>query len=68
MATYKPLSKKKKLGKQGKRVKWAPFWAVMKRYGTGKKIHPSSMTAVKRNWRQRKLKIKPRRLRKEYLG
>jgi len=52
----------------GKRTKWAPFWAVMKKEGTGKKVHPSAITHVKRNWRTRKLKIKPRNMRKDFLG
>ena len=61
-------SKKQHLGKWGKRTKWAPFWAVMKKHGTGKKVHPSAITHVKRSWRQRKLKIKPRSMRKDFLG
>ncbi len=61
-------SKKRHLEKAGKRTKWAPFWVVVKVFGQGKKIHPSSITHVKRNWRQRKLKIKPRRIHKEFLG
>ena len=68
MARVKTLSKKKKLAKQGRRVKWAPFWTVLKKYGKGKKVHPSAMTSVRRNWRTRKLKIKPRRMNKRYLG
>jgi ribosomal protein L39E len=61
-------SKKKHLDKWGKRTKWAPFWAVMKKEGSGKKVHPSAITHVKRNWRTRKLKIKPRNMRKDFLG
>jgi len=61
-------SKKRHLAKAGKQTKWAPFWAVLKKYGKGKKVHPSAMTHVKRNWRIRKLKIKPRRMRKDFLG
>jgi hypothetical protein len=61
-------SKKKHLDKWGKRTKWAPFWAVIKKSGTGKKVHPSAITHVKRNWRHRKLKIKPRNMRKDFLG
>ena len=51
-----------------KRTKWAPFWTVMKKYGTGKRIHPSSLTHIKRSWRHKKLKIKPRSMRKDFLG
>lgn len=65
---HNQLSKKSHLDVWGKRTKWAPFWTVMKKHGTGKRIHPSSMTHVKRSWRQRKLKIKPRRIHKNFLG
>jgi len=60
--------KKIKLGKKGRQTKWAPFWAVLKKYGKGKRVHPSAMTARKRSWRQIKLKIKPRRMKKKFLG
>lgn len=60
--------KKSKLVVKGRQTKWAPVWAVMKKYGTGKRIHPSAMTAYKRNWRRTKLHIKPRRIRKSYMG
>jgi hypothetical protein len=61
-------SKKQHLEKWGKRTRWAPVWAVMKKYGQGKKVHPSAMTHVKRSWNNRKLKIKPRTARKNFLG
>lgn len=61
-------SKKKHLDKAGTHTKWAPFWTVLKKYGKGKKIHPSAHTHIRRNWRIRKLKIKPRRDKKQYLG
>lgn len=64
----KKTSKKIKLGKQARRTKWAPVWTVIKKYGTGKKVHPSRMTRLRRNWRQNKLKIKPRRIRKRFIG
>jgi len=60
--------KKVKLAKQNKRTKWAPFWAVIKKYGKGKRIHPSYMTRVKRSWRRTKLRIKPYTDRKRHLG
>ena len=60
--------KKVKLMKAGRQTKWAPFWVVLKKYGKGKKVHPSRMTAVKRSWRGTKLKIKPRRIRKPQLS
>ena len=61
-------SKKRHLEKAGKQTSWAPFWAVLRKFGKGKRIHPSSMTHVKRSWRTRKLKIKPRRVKKDHLG
>ena len=66
MARLKPLSKKLKLGKAGRRTKWAPFWTVLKAFGKGKKIHPSRLTSQKRHWRRTKLKITPRRIKKWY--
>jgi len=64
----KRSSKKRHLAKAGKQTKWAPFWAVLRKFGKGKRIHPSAITHVKRNWRTRKLRIKPRRMRKQHLG
>ncbi len=49
-------AKKKRLGKQLRRTKWAPFWTVPKIYGKGRRVHPGRHTAVKRNWRRTKLK------------
>jgi len=60
--------KKIKLGKVARQTKWAPVWVVLKKLGAGKKVHPSAVTHVKRNWRRSKLKIKPRRQNKKYLG
>lgn len=60
--------KKAKLAKFGRRTKWAPVWAVLKKYGTGKRIHPSQMTHVRRSWRRTKLHIKPRTQRKSHFG
>jgi ribosomal protein L39E len=60
--------KKLKLGKAGKQTRWAPVWVVIKKFGKGKKVHPSAVTHVKRSWRRTKLKIKPRRQDKKYLG
>ena len=64
----KRRSKKQHLDKAGKQTKWAPFWAVLRKYGKGKRVHPSAITHVKRSWRTRKLKIKPRNIRKDFLG
>lgn len=65
---FKNELKKSKLAKHGRRTKWAPFWVVIKKYGTGKKIHPSATTRIKRNWRRNKLKIKPYKRRKSHFG
>ena len=68
MGRYNKKAKKRHLEKAGKRTKWAPFWAVLRKFGQGKRVHPSAITHVKRSWRTRKLKIKPRRVKKEYSG
>ena len=60
--------KKIKLGVHNKRTKWAPFWAVIKKHGKGKRVHPSQMTKHRRHWRRTKLKIKPRRIPRSHLG
>lgn len=60
----KRYQKKIKLSVANKHTKWAPFWAVIRRYGRGKRVHPSEMTKHRRHWRQTKLKIKPRIARK----
>jgi len=64
----KCYQKKVKLAKYGKRTKWAPFWAVIRRFGKGKRVHSSQMTRVRRSWRQGKLKLKPRRVKKQFIG
>jgi len=64
----KHYQKKIKLGKANKRTKWAPVWAVLRKFGSGKRVHPSQITKQRRHWRRTKLKIKPRRQRKQNLG
>jgi len=61
-------SKKRHLDRVKKQTNWAPFWTVLKKFGKGKKIHPSRITHVKRAWARSKLKIKPRKMRKANLG
>jgi ribosomal protein L39E len=61
-------SKKRHLEKAGTQTRWAPFWTVLRKFGVGKKIHPSSITHIKRSWRHKKLKIKPRRIKKPHYG
>ena len=64
----KQRQKKVKLATAGKHTKWAPFWVVVKKYGQGKKVHPSAITLNRRSWKIRKLHIKPRIIRKKHLG
>ena len=61
-------AKKSALAVKGRQTKWAPIWVVLKKYGMGKRIHPSATTAVRRSWRRTKLKIKPRKMRKSHMG
>ncbi len=60
--------KKIKLVKKGRQTKWAPVWAVLRKYGMGKRIHPSRITKYRRSWRRTKLHIKPRKQRKSHFG
>jgi len=60
--------KKIKLSKANKRTRWAPVWIVLKKFGKGKRVHPSAVTRIRRSWRRTKLKIKPRKQRKQHLG
>ncbi|MFH1503691.1 MAG: hypothetical protein ABIE36_03465 [Candidatus Diapherotrites archaeon] len=64
----KNQQKKIKLAIHGRRTKWAPVWAVLKKFGVGKKVHPSVMTKQKRSWRRTKLHIKPYKRRKSHFG
>ena len=64
----KEYQKKIKLGVSERQTKWAPFWAVIRKYGQGKRVHPSQITKQRRHWRRTKLKIKPRKNQKHHLG
>ncbi len=64
----KNTEKKTKLAKKGRQTKWAPVWAVLRKYGMGKRVHPSAMTKNRRSWRRTKLHIKPRRQKKSHFG
>jgi ribosomal protein L39E len=64
----KSYQKKIKLTIATKRTKWAPVWVIVKKFGPGKRVHPSSITRLKRNWRRTKLKIKPRSTPRRHLG
>ena len=64
----KNQNKKSILAKKGRQTKWAPVWIVLKKFGMGKKIHPSAITKHRRSWRRTKLHIKPRKQRKSHFG
>ena len=64
----KNFEKKKKLAKKGRQTNWAPVWIILKKYGVGKRIHPSHTTRNRRSWRRTKLKISPRKMRKSHFG
>ncbi|MBU4069511.1 MAG: hypothetical protein KJ646_00845 [Nanoarchaeota archaeon] len=64
----KNAKKKEQLAKKQRQTKWAPIWAVLKKYGMGKRIHPSTMTKFRRSWRRTKLHITPRKQRKSHFG
>lgn len=68
MSNKNNSQRKRTLAKKGNQTKWAPVWAVLKRFGTGKRVHPSTMTRYRRSWKRTKLHIKPRRQRKWHLG
>ena len=57
-----------RIHKQARKTKWAPVWAVLKKYGAGKRIHPATMTKHRRSWRRTKLHIKPGKRRKSHFG
>ncbi len=57
MARNKHPSMKKRLLKRGSQTHWAPFWTVLKAFGKGKKVHPSTLTHVKRSWRRTNIKL-----------
>jgi ribosomal protein L39E len=60
--------KKATLAKKGRQTKWAPIWVVLKKFGVGKRIHPSAITRHRRNWKRTKLHIKPRKIRKTHFA
>lgn len=55
MTRYKHPSMKKRLIKANRQTRWAPVFAILKKYGIGKRIHPSHLSQ-KRSWRRTKLK------------
>ena len=56
MARYKHPSKKKRLIKRGRRTRWAPFWAVLRKHSMNRRLHPARLTTSKRSWRRTKMK------------
>ena len=56
MTRYKHPAKKQRLIKANRNTKWAPFFVVLKKFGSGKKVHPSAL-GMKRSWRRNKLKV-----------
>ena len=62
MGSRKSHMLKLRLGRLSRQTKWAPFWAVFKRYGAGKKVHPSQMTRIRRLWRREKIQKKLKRI------
>ena len=62
MPKVKPLSLKLKLAKQAKRTRWAPIFVILKKFGLGKRVHPSEITRVRRHWRRRKIHKKLKRI------
>ena len=65
---FSTKEKKSKLAVKGRQTKWAPVWAVLKKFGKGKKVHPSQMTKYRRSWRRTKLHMKPTKETKKHLG
>ena len=66
--TTKDQQKKIKLGVATRQTKWAPFWAIVRKFGKGRRVHPSQITKHRRHWRRTKLKFKPRRAPRSHLG
>jgi ribosomal protein L39E len=64
----KNQAKKIKLMKKNRQTKWAPVWVILRKYGPGKRVHPSAVTRNRRSWRRTKLNIKPKIMRKSHMG
>ena len=64
----KSTLKKEKLAKKNRQTKWAPVWVILKKFGAGKRIHPSSITRHRSSWRRTKLNIKPKKIRRYHYG
>lgn len=66
--TLKNPQKKATLAKKARQAKWTPIWVVLRKFGPGKRIHPSAVTRNRRSWRRTKLHITPRISRKSHFG
>ena len=58
MTRYIHPAKKRRLGKLGKRTKWAPFWIIPKIAGIGKKFTLQDLVLEKDIGEEQKLKHK----------
>jgi ribosomal protein L39E len=47
---------KAKLIKAKRQTSWAPVFVILKKFGKGKKIHPSQIS-TKRSWRRNRIKL-----------
>jgi len=56
MTRNKHPAKKARLIRANRQTKWAPVFVILKKFGVGKKIHPSQISQ-KRSWRRNKLKV-----------
>ncbi len=56
MTRYKHPAKKQRLIKASRQTSWAPVFAVLKKFGVGKRVHPSVLSK-KRSWRRNSLKV-----------
>jgi len=65
---FKNTQKKSSLAVKGRQTKWAPIWAVLRKFGMGKRVHPSTMTRYRRSWKRTKLHLKPTTETKKHLG
>lgn len=65
---FKNQTKKIRLVTKGRQTKWAPVWGVLRKFGMGKRIHPSAITKHRRSWRRTKVHMKPRKIRKSHFG
>lgn len=57
MPSNKHPARKGRLIKRARQTRWAPFWAIPKAFGKGRRVHPGRLTIIKRNWRRTKLKV-----------